>query len=136
MTTVDFWPKTLPMPSVGSWNSTTKTHLLHMPHDASCLNLKYYLVGNSNSSLSDFFHTFAFLASSRYENCQKKCRVIFLAYILWNSQGEAFAQLLLAMLSMKCQNLLTSLMTKQARKNLCEKSCSDGQSAIHHSIIS
>ena len=28
MTTVDSWPKTLPMPSVGSWNSTTETHLL------------------------------------------------------------------------------------------------------------
>ena len=27
MTTVDSWPKTLPMPSVGSWNSTTETHL-------------------------------------------------------------------------------------------------------------
>ena len=26
MTTVDSWPKTLPMPSVGSWNSTTETH--------------------------------------------------------------------------------------------------------------
>ena len=30
MITVDSWPKTLPMPSVGSWNSTTETHLLHM----------------------------------------------------------------------------------------------------------
>ena len=29
MTTVDSWPKTLPMLSVGSWNSTTETHLLH-----------------------------------------------------------------------------------------------------------
>ena len=28
MTTVDSWPKTLPMPSVGSWNSTTETHLI------------------------------------------------------------------------------------------------------------
>ena len=28
MTTVDSSPKTLPMPSVGSWNSTTETHLL------------------------------------------------------------------------------------------------------------
>ena len=27
MTTVDSWPKTLPMLSVGSWNSTTETHL-------------------------------------------------------------------------------------------------------------
>ena len=27
MTTVDSWPKTLPMPSVGSWSSTTETHL-------------------------------------------------------------------------------------------------------------
>ena len=27
MTTVDSWPKTLPMPSVGSWNSTNETHL-------------------------------------------------------------------------------------------------------------
>ena len=29
MTTVDSCPKTLPMPSVGSWNSTTETHLLY-----------------------------------------------------------------------------------------------------------
>ena len=29
MTTVDSWPKTLPMPSAGSWNSTTETHLTH-----------------------------------------------------------------------------------------------------------
>ena len=29
MTTVDSWPKTLPMPSVGSWNSTTETHLVY-----------------------------------------------------------------------------------------------------------
>ena len=28
MTTVDSWPKTLPMMSVGSWNSTTETHLM------------------------------------------------------------------------------------------------------------
>ena len=28
MTTVDSWPKTLPMTSVGSWNSTTETHLI------------------------------------------------------------------------------------------------------------
>ena len=28
MTTVDSWPKTLPMMSVGSWNSTTETHLI------------------------------------------------------------------------------------------------------------
>ena len=28
MTTVDSWPKTLPMMSAGSWNSTTETHLL------------------------------------------------------------------------------------------------------------
>ena len=28
MTTVDSWPKTLPMPSIGSWNSTTETHLM------------------------------------------------------------------------------------------------------------
>ena len=27
MTTVDSWPKTLPMPSAQSWNSTTETHL-------------------------------------------------------------------------------------------------------------
>ena len=31
MTTVDSWPKTLPMMSVGSWNSTTETHLLGRP---------------------------------------------------------------------------------------------------------
>ena len=31
MTTVDSRPKTLPMPSVGSWNSTTKTHLIEGP---------------------------------------------------------------------------------------------------------
>ena len=30
MTTVDSWPKTLPMPSVGSWNSTTETHLISL----------------------------------------------------------------------------------------------------------
>ena len=29
MTTVDSWPKTLPKMSVGSWNSTTETHLVH-----------------------------------------------------------------------------------------------------------
>ena len=28
MTTLDSWPKTLPMPSAQSWNSTTETHLL------------------------------------------------------------------------------------------------------------
>ena len=28
MTTVDSWPKTLPMLSVGSWNVTTETHLV------------------------------------------------------------------------------------------------------------
>ena len=28
LTTVDSWPKTLPMPSVGWWNSTTSTRLL------------------------------------------------------------------------------------------------------------
>ena len=28
MTTVNSWPKTLPMPSVVSWNSTTETHLV------------------------------------------------------------------------------------------------------------
>ena len=28
-TTVDSWPKTLPMPSARSWNSTTKTHLVY-----------------------------------------------------------------------------------------------------------
>ena len=27
LTTVDSWPKTLPMMSVGPWNSTTETHL-------------------------------------------------------------------------------------------------------------
>ena len=30
MTTVDSWPKILPMMSVGSWNSTTETHLLYI----------------------------------------------------------------------------------------------------------
>ena len=32
-TTVDSWPKTLPMPSSQSWNSTTKTHLMCIPQD-------------------------------------------------------------------------------------------------------
>ena len=30
MTTVDSWPKTLPMPSAQSWNSTTETHLIYI----------------------------------------------------------------------------------------------------------
>ena len=29
MTTVDSWPKTLPMPSAPSWNSITETHLVN-----------------------------------------------------------------------------------------------------------
>ena len=29
MTRVKSWPKTLPIPSAQSWNSTTETHLLH-----------------------------------------------------------------------------------------------------------
>ena len=32
MTTVDFWPKTLPMPSAQSWNSTTETHLVSITY--------------------------------------------------------------------------------------------------------
>ena len=39
MTTVDSWPKTLSMPSVGSWNSTTETLLLdkHYTRRKDCL---------------------------------------------------------------------------------------------------
>ena len=33
--TVDSWPKTLPMPRVGSWNSTTETQLSKR-HDFGC----------------------------------------------------------------------------------------------------
>ena len=32
LTTVDSWPKTLPMLSARSWNSTTETHLLNIPN--------------------------------------------------------------------------------------------------------
>ena len=30
LTSVDSWPKTLPMPSAPSWNSTTETHLFNI----------------------------------------------------------------------------------------------------------
>ena len=40
MTTVDSWPKTLPMPSVGSWNSTTETHLVSIVQTLRKINAK------------------------------------------------------------------------------------------------
>ena len=59
MTTVDSWPKTLPMMSVGSWNSTTETHLCHSTYKVS-------IYSTWDSSLSFAFPKWTFVTSSGY----------------------------------------------------------------------
>ena len=48
MTTVDSWPKTLPMTCAWSWNSTTETHLMYIHQNVNicpefCIGKKWYL---------------------------------------------------------------------------------------------
>ena len=58
MTTVDSWPKTLPMLSARSWNSTTKTHLL----------LTYILITVLMSLQRGYQYQLAIVAHSKSNN--------------------------------------------------------------------
>ena len=71
LTTVDSWSKILPLPSVGSWNSTTETHLLWAGQEK--LVDMYKLCNPADSLIHDFQHAKTCLVKGL--GIKAKCKV-------------------------------------------------------------